>query len=90
MGAASKLNRSRWQIDCFDTTSLKASTLAEAVRDAIDGFQGFWGAANIRRCHMTGEKDNINFPVDGSHVPDHRQTLEFEIDYFRSIPSLAS
>jgi len=90
MGAASEYVKSRWQIDCFGSTALGAFNVAEAVRDAIDGFQGDWGTVNIRRCHQVDENDGINFAVDGSEIADYRHMAEYEIDYFRSVPTLAT
>ena len=47
----------RIQLDLWAATYSEAKALAEAVREALDGYQGVVGAYRIGECLMDGETD---------------------------------
>lgn len=44
MHGTDALPRTRVQVDCWAKTSLEARAIADAVKDAVDGFQGLMGS----------------------------------------------
>lgn len=85
---ATGLTRANVMIDAFADTSLKAEQVAEAVRDAIDGFQGTMSGVDVRHVTISNIRDSVENPEDGSEVFVHRVSLDLTIWYNRSVPSL--
>jgi hypothetical protein len=73
------LVESRWQLNCWTTTRSGARTLADAVRQSIDGFDGFVGAVEIQSIQMANEVDLGDFPAGVDVSRKYGTALDFEI-----------
>lgn len=94
MTAAAGLTTTHWQIDCYAGSASAADTLAEAVRDALDGFPaGTMGSgdntANVRGCRLHGTTDDYIPPAEGQEYGVYRRIMEFEIWHTQSVPTFA-
>lgn len=80
------------QIDVIDDDPDDCQTIAETIRDTIDGLHGTMGTSNttdVRRCFLSRESDDNFSPQDGGDIPIYRRILEFDIAHAESLPSLS-
>ena len=92
LGAASGLARTRMQVNCWQSTPTLAETLADTVRDALDGFSGTMGTTNtaaVKSCRLDGDFEDYDPPPD----PDRAEAgvfsvkMDFLIWYTETIPT---
>jgi hypothetical protein len=90
--AVSGVKRAFFQIDCWGSTEEEADDLADAVRDALDQYQGTLGHGKYTATRATvfidGPRDDFVPPADGGRVDKFRALLEATIWYDETAPGL--
>ena len=74
----SRLVHPRYQIDCWGDGYLAASTLAEEVKQAVDGYRGMMGGFEVGVTFIEDERDNFD-----PETFRHWVSLDIEIWYSR-------
>ena len=88
MLASSGLSRATYQIDSWALNSPSVEAVAEALRNALDGFIGkLMGGIDIRSIFLVDENDNIEEPTDGSDNSIYRISQDYTINHRESIPT---
>jgi len=91
MGGATGLAMPTFTLTCWDNGSIKAETLADEVRDTLDGFQGTLGTspndAEVGMCHLVNDFD-LDEQRFGDNINAHGVALEFEFAHRETVPSL--
>ncbi len=88
MLAASKPTMATFEIDCYSNAALGAYTLADAVREAIDGFlRGKWGTLDVTSVTIDQIRDGFNVPDKKNEIGTFIRTIDVDIWYQRSIPT---
>ena len=92
--AASGLADARVQVSCWDTSDSGAEALAEAVREALDGFtQDTLGSgdntADVRRISLDNDRDHFVPSTVGSDIGTHGMILDFDVWYGESVPTFS-
>ena len=77
----------KFQIDALSDSYEGADTLAEAVRQAMDGFGGTFGSTDVRSVKLDDEEDDYVEPFDASDEGVFVITLTYSILYAESIPT---
>jgi hypothetical protein len=92
LSAVSGLKQTMFQIDCWGSTVEEADDLADAVRDALDQYQGTLGHGKHTATGVTvfidGPRDDFSPPSDGGRVAKFRALLEATIWYRETLPGL--
>jgi len=92
MLAATGKATARVQIDCYANSPVSADALAEAVRQALDGFRGTMNSGVfVSMCHLDNERTTYDAPLEGGHASggvDGVQ-LDYMIGWSVSVPSFA-
>jgi hypothetical protein len=92
LSAVSGLKRAIFQIDCWGSTVDEADDLADAVRSALDQYQGTLGhgkhTASNATVFINGPRDDFAPPTDGGRVKKFRALLEAVIWYSETLPGL--
>jgi len=70
------LPRPRMQVTCWGSTPAVAYSVAQTVRERLDGFKGAWGTLTIGSCLCVGERDLDDPEANRSGV-----ALDFMIQY---------
>ena len=87
-GAAAGLARARVQIDVWGSSYAEADSVAEQIRDVLDGYAGVEASTTIERAMLDDDNDTEQVPTSG----DERSTAGVSSDYLvwhrESIPSL--
>lgn len=90
--AVSGLKQTMFQIDCWGETEEDADDLADAVRDALDQYQGTLGhganTATRATVFIDGPRDDFSPPKTGERVKQFRALLEATIWYDETLPGL--
>ena len=90
--AVSGLKQTMFQIDCWGSTPDEADELADAVRDALDQYQGTLGhgmyTASTVTVFIDGPRNEFRPPTDGGRVTKFRALLEATIWYRETLPGL--
>jgi hypothetical protein len=90
--AVSGLKQTLFQIDCWGTTEEEADDLANAVRNALDQYQGTLGhgkhTATDATVFIAGPRDDNVPPTHGGRVDKYRALLEATIWYRETLPGL--
>jgi hypothetical protein len=92
MTAATGKAIGRFQIDCHAATPIAAEALAEAVRQALDGFRGEMNSGTfVSMCHLIDERTDYTPPHEGGHADKGVDTvqLDYRIGWTVSVPSFA-
>lgn len=88
---ASGLSMPRLQVDCYADDPIDVETLAEAVRNNLDGVHGTVGVTdtvNVRKCYLVSQTTDDFSPPDASDSPrEFRRIMEFEMGVVESIPT---
>lgn len=88
---ASGLSLPRLQIDCYADDPIDVETLAEAVRNNLDGVHGTVGVTdtvNVRKCYLVNQLTDDFGPPDATDGPtEYRRIMEFEMGVVESIPT---
>jgi uncharacterized protein DUF3168 len=77
----------RFLINCMAETYAGADALAEAVRGAMQGFNGAMGDVTVTACTLEDDSDQVDAPEDGSDRVLYHIPLVFKIQYRESIPT---
>jgi len=75
------------QIDCYSVTTLQRTQLAEAVRGALEGFQGNMGTShvsNVRSCFISGRSNTVEDDPFGGEDHLYRARTDFRIQHTES------
>ena len=72
--------------DVWSTKYLDTCHVAEAMRQALYGFQGIWGRYGIYSVLLEAESDNIERPADGSGTWYYSKSLDYRVMFQESIP----
>ncbi len=72
MEAAAGLVQEFYQFDVFSSTATNTETVAEQLREELDGFRGFMDTENVRSIHLDDEDDVKVNPTDGSDDSKYR------------------
>lgn len=59
---------------------------AEAIRLAMQGFQGWWGGIAIHAVILDGESGGVERPADASGTWWYSRSLDFSIRYIEPVP----
>jgi hypothetical protein len=94
MTAAAVIQSARIQVDCWgkdpDGDGYEdAATIAEAIRNRLDGYRGSMGSVTVRTCHLDSQRDDYEAPTDGSGVGIDRVSQEYLVWYSIAAPSLS-
>lgn len=84
---ASGVATARVQIDCWSDMLSEVVTLAEAVRNAMQGFSGTMDGVNVHFIQLAGTRNVHEAPQDGSDNWTYRKTCDYMIKYTESLPS---
>jgi len=86
-GAASAFTRCQYQFSCWAFKELTSDNIANAVRNALDGFNGTLGSTRTR-IQMTDQVDLYDSPDDGSQAGLWHIAVTFDIWHQRAVPTL--
>lgn len=92
MTAASGKVIGRVQVDCHARTPVAAGTLAEAVRQSLDGYRGLLNATtHVSMMHLADERTQYTPPHEGRDESGGVDTvqLDFSVGWTVSIPTFA-
>lgn len=76
-----------FRLDCVADKYADVDALAEAVRQALQGFSGSMGDATVRNVILEDEHDDYVAPLDGSDVGLFVTSLTYRIRYTESVPA---
>lgn len=76
---AGRLGNANVQVDAIDTTALGATSLADAIRADLDGFQGIAGGVSIRVARLTNQTDVPIPPFAGDEVGLRQVSCDFDV-----------
>lgn len=76
-----------FDIDCWSLTYEGADSLAEEIRQKMQGFSGTMGTTAVRSVILDDEVDAFEPLEDGSDKGIFRITLRYRIRYDESIPA---
>lgn len=81
----------RIQVDCHASTPLAAETLAEEVRQSLDGLRGTMGSTFVSTCHLDSERTAEDPPVAGNNESGGVYTVQqdYLIGWTVSVPTFA-
>jgi hypothetical protein len=80
MGGAVGLSRMAVQLDCWATTPSAATTLGEAVRLAMDNYQGTMNTdVDVHGALMQSEHDAMEESVEGTQPTIYRVIQEWDV-----------
>ena len=88
LGGAAALATVRIQVDCYAATRTGANALAEAIRDAADGYSGAAGDERFQTCHLETQRYDTDTPADGSDLYRYLVSQDWMISLTESAPSL--
>jgi hypothetical protein len=88
-GGANTWAVARVQVDCYAGSRTQADTVAEAVRNACDGFSGnTMGSSFVHWCKKEDDAD-VSFPEpENEQRQRFRVTADYMIAYVQSLPTL--
>lgn len=86
MLAASKLARATYEISCWSDTAASLDAVAEAVRNAFDGFIGVMGSTIVRRARVEQNSDDFIDPTDGSQEGTFGDRIDVSLWFVQSVP----
>lgn len=72
---------STWQIVCWSSTQAGAIALADAVRQALDGYKGAMGSETTQRCAIIDQAEEVEISPEQDEKRAYSQRLDFEIWY---------
>lgn len=90
--AAATIQQATIQFDCWGQGKggySSAATIAEAIRDRMDGYRGSMGSVTVKTCHLQDQRDDYEAPTDGDTIGYHRVSMDFLLWYSVSAPSFA-
>lgn len=87
LSGAAGIYASRVRVDCYAQTRTGANSLAEEVREELQGYRGAMGSEFVHSVQLDGRIKDIVQQKDGSDLPLYRTRLAFRIHVTESIPS---
>ncbi len=88
MTAASTKTQGRFQFDSYGATTLSAESVAEQLRQALDGFRGTMGSdVSVSTCHLELERDSDSPPIEGAHTGIALIQQDYLIAWTVSVPT---
>jgi len=75
------------QISALAASNAAAEDIAEAVRDAMQGFAGLWGSTLVTSVILQNEIDLDDPDQVGGDINTHEIALDYEIQHAVSVPS---
>jgi len=75
------------QIDCIATSNTAAESLAEALRDEMQGFSGTWGSTRVTSVILRNELDLYDADKVAGDIGTHRIALDYEIQHEDTVPT---
>jgi hypothetical protein len=88
MTGASPLTMYRLQLDCYAATRVAADGLAEATRDAADGYRGTMGSEYVQTCHLDSSRSDADDPRDASDSYRYIKQQDWILALTETAPSL--
>lgn len=81
----------RVQINCYASTPVGSETLAEAVRQSLDGFRGLMGSTFVSMCHLEDERSQIDEPKEGRNESGgvYSVQIDYTIGWTVSVPTFS-
>lgn len=86
-GGAAGLVSASVDIECYEEGATLVSTLADAVRNSLQGFNGDLGALRVTGVFLDNEFDEVIQRPTGHPTTIYRTTLEFTMWHRETIPS---
>jgi hypothetical protein len=71
----------RVRVSCWATDGETAERLSNAVKAALDGFQGYVGSVYVENCGWAFEADQTEPAGDGASGTIHQTLVDFYIDH---------
>ena len=79
MTAATGKATGRVQIDCHASSPVEAESIAEAVRQSLDGFRGQVNSGTfVSMCHLDSERADYASPRQGGHASDGVDSIQLD------------
>ncbi len=89
MDGANTWTVARIQVDCWATAQLGADALAEAVRNACDGYAGqAMGGTHVHYCFHEDSGDDPQPQPENEPRTRHRVRADYRIAYAKTVPTL--
>ncbi|MFO8014744.1 MAG: DUF3168 domain-containing protein, partial [Phycisphaerae bacterium] len=79
LGQATDLASARVQVDCWAGEYDEAKALAEAVRAALNGYQGTAGGVTVQWIGLEGEGDEAETEKGATDLTVYRVRMDFEV-----------
>jgi hypothetical protein len=76
------------QIDVWSRNKVTNCTVAEAIRQVMQGFKGTMGSSTVTGVSLIGDIDLDGPPNIGTEVPIHQKALDYWIRHTESVPAL--
>jgi len=93
MTAASGVAIARMQVDCYAEVHSGAHDVADAIREATDGFRGTVtansGTMVIKSLHLEELSDNYVPAIRGDEEGTYRVSMDFMIGHAQSVPTFS-
>lgn len=77
----------RFQLDCYGSTPLAATNVAEQVRQAMDGLRGSVGDVVFSMCHLDDERDSTIPPHEGVDLGIYVVQQDYLVSWSVSVPT---
>ncbi len=91
LAGASGLVSPRFQVICWASSRASAGVVADAVREALDGFSGTLGSGgntvNARGVFLDGQGADYAPPTEGGEIGVYSERLEFIIWHRETVPA---
>lgn len=78
-----------YQVDCWHEGSADIHAIADAVRNAVDGYTGTMGSTTVQYSKLINRHEFIDSPQFGKEAVEDRVMLEVEIHSVESIPTFS-
>jgi hypothetical protein len=87
-GGASGLTAPTFQVDVWAPTTTVRTTLKEAIRNAVDGYNGTISGIDVRGCFLEEKgRDSIELPESAQEKPIFRSTLQAVMPHAETAPT---
>lgn len=87
LGSGDGWEEGRFEVRCISTTLTTADSMAEAVRQRLQGESGTWGSSTIHSVIFDDEADGYKPPRDGDEVGEYHVVLIYRICRVLSVPT---
>lgn len=89
MTAATGKAIARVQIDCHASSPVQAESIAESIRQSLDGFRGLMGSTYVSMLHHDNDRMYYEPPIEGGHASSGVDTVQtdYQIGWTVSVPT---